>query len=118
MRGNLSKRRYNSSETIRVRNVQTIQARVGGQEKHARFAIGNSARTRTQRTRSILATNLRSPSCSMPKSCDRDALLRVVEFINNPIFAEDEFAQSLELKFRHDSADTGMSRDRAGATNK
>lgn len=54
----------------------------------------------------------------MPKSCDRDALLRVVEFINNPIFAEDEFAQSLDLKFRHDSADTGMSRDRAGATNK
>ena len=54
----------------------------------------------------------------MPKSRHRDALLRVVELINNPIIAKDEFAQSLDLEFRNDPADTRMSRDRAGATNK
>jgi hypothetical protein len=50
----------------------------------------------------------------MPKSSDRDALLRVVELVNNPIIAEHEFAQSLDLEFRHDPTDTGMPRDQAG----
>ena len=48
----------------------------------------------------------------MPKSGDRDVVLRVVELVNNPIIAEDEFAQSLDLEIRNDPADTRMSRDR------